>query len=121
MRGIGRRLVRLPAATAFFARAALLAGASPRAAVAEVGGTGTRSTGGDTALAIPRLATLVGGGIALPQPLPPSEAARIKRIFALQMHGDIPQALRETGRLDSATPLGEAMLGHILAQRFLGP
>ncbi len=121
MRGIGRRLGHLPAATAFLAGAALLAGAGPRSAFAQVGGTGPLSTGEDTALAIPRLSAPGGGGVALPQPLMPSEAAKIRRIFALQTRGDIPAALRETGRLDDASPLGEAMLGHILAQRFLGP
>src|ERR1700728_3537547 len=121
MRGIGRQLGRLPAATAFLAGAALLAGAGPRGAFAQAGGTGPLSTGDDTALAIPRVAAPGGAGVALPQPLPPSEAAKIRRIFALQAHDDIPEALRETGRMDTATQLGAAMLGHILAQRYLGP
>jgi soluble lytic murein transglycosylase len=120
MRGIGRQLVRLPAATALIAGAALLTGAGPWEAFAQAGSTGPLSTGEDTALAIPRIAAPGGAGVALPQPLPPSEAAKIRRIFALQSRGDIPAALRETSQVDMATPLGAAMLGHILAQRFLG-
>ena len=45
---------------------------------------------------------------------PPSEAARIRRIFALQRGGDIPEAVSETGRLNDTT-----LLGHILADRLL--
>ena len=121
MRGIGHTLVRLPAATAFLAGAALLAGANPIEAVAQVGGPGTQPVGDDTALAIPRLSAPSGAEVALPQPLAPSEAAKLRRIFALQARGDIPAALRETAWLDTASPLSEAMLGHILAQRYLGP
>ncbi|MCW3473123.1 lytic transglycosylase domain-containing protein [Limobrevibacterium gyesilva] len=75
----------------------------------------------DSALAIPRVSPGAGGGVALPHPLPPSEAARIRRIFGQQARGDIPAALRETAQLDTSTPLGQAMLGHILADRYLGP
>ncbi len=121
MRGIGRQLVRLPAATAFLAGAALLAGAGPRMAFAQVGGAGPLPSGEDTALAIPRVASPGGGALSLPQPLAPSEATKIRRIFALQAHGDIPAALRASAEIDTATPAAKAMLGHLLAQRFLGP
>jgi hypothetical protein len=68
------------------------------------------------ALAVPRV-VLHGGnpGVALPQPLTPSEAARVRRIFAWQDHGNIPEALRATAELED--PL---LLGTILADRFLG-
>ena len=99
----------------------MFAGAEPRGAFAQEGGASPPPTGEEQALAIPRIATPGGSGVALPQPLPPSEAVKLRRIFALQAHGDIPAALRETARLDTDTPIGAAMLGHVLAQRYLGP
>ena len=66
-------------------------------------------------MAIPRVLPPAGSsGVGLPQPLPPSEAARVRRIFALQRHGLIPAAVAETGRLADDT-----LLGHILADRLL--
>jgi soluble lytic murein transglycosylase-like protein len=115
MRGIGCTLSRLPAAWALLAGAAILAVASAEKAYA-----GTLAGADDTAMAIPRVAPHGAAGVALPQPLPPSEAVRIRRIFALQSRGDLAGAERETGRLDTYTPLGRAMLGHILADRYLG-
>jgi soluble lytic murein transglycosylase len=112
MRGIGHTLSRLPAARAFIAGAAILAGAVASVAHAQVPGSGN---GDETAMAIPRMATHGGAGVALPRPLPPSDAARIRRIFALQDKGNIPEALRES------EALGETrLLGHILADRYLG-
>mgnify|MGYP005810344875 CR=1 FL=1 len=68
------------------------------------------------ALAVPRVVMRGGNpGVALPQPLTPSDAARVRRIFALQDHGDIPQAIRATEELDD--PL---LVGTILAERYLG-
>jgi soluble lytic murein transglycosylase len=117
MRGIGYTLARTPAARAFLAGAALLASASAQRAFAQPHDTiGTD----ETALAIPRVAPRGAAGVALPQPLPPSEAARIRRIFAMQARGDIPAALRESGQIDTSAPLGRAMLGYILADRYLG-
>src|SRR4029077_10136786 len=116
MRGIGNTLPRIPAARAFLAGAALLASASAQKAFAQPqDGIGPD----DVAMAIPRVAPRGASGVALPQPLPPSEAARIRRIFALQARGDIPAALRETTELDTSTPLGHAMQGYILADRYL--
>ncbi len=68
----------------------------------------------DTALAIPRIS--MGGSlrVALPQPLAPSEAARIRRIFALQAKNDIPAALAEFERVDDTL-----LLPDILADRYL--
>jgi soluble lytic murein transglycosylase-like protein len=71
-------------------------------------------------MAIPRVASHGGAGVALPQPLPPSEAGRIRQIFILQAHGHLEVARRELKAVDTTTPLGEAMLGHILADRYLG-
>lgn len=124
MRGIGQTLSRLPAARAFIAGAAILVGAMASAAQAQAPGSGNGSGKGppaggrldDVALAVPRV-VLHGGnaGVALPQPLTPSEAARVRRIFALQARGDIPAALQATADLQD--PL---VLGSILADRYLG-
>ena len=115
MRGIGLTFSRLPAARAFFAGVAFLAGASAVKAHAQsLAGTD------DTALAVPRVSPRGSAGLALPQPLAPSEAARLRRLFSLQSRGDIATATRETPGLDTDTPLGAAMLGHLLADRYLG-
>lgn len=77
----------------------------------------------DTALAVPRV-SLYGpgaGGASLLQPLPPSEAARLRRLFALQARGDIAEAVRQTLHLDLETPLVQELHGHLLADRHLGP
>jgi soluble lytic murein transglycosylase-like protein len=120
MRGIGSTLARLSAARALFAGAALLAGFAAQKANAQTAGGYPPNGADDTALAIPRLAPAGNAGVALPQPLAPSEAARIRRIFALQAGGDIPAALQATAQIDTSYDLGRAMLGHILADRYLG-
>jgi soluble lytic murein transglycosylase len=111
MRGIGQTLSRLPAARAFIAGAALLAGAMVSAAQAQPTGSGN---GDETAMALPRNA-MHGGGVALPHPLAPSEAIRVRRVFALQERGNLAEAMRETALLSDTT-----LLGDILAQRYLG-
>ncbi|MBN8926064.1 MAG: lytic transglycosylase domain-containing protein [Rhodospirillales bacterium] len=70
----------------------------------------------DVALAVPRVA-LPGGndGVSLPQPLTPSDAARLRRIFTLQAKGDIPAAIRAIDEVSD--PL---LLGDVLAERYLG-
>ena len=67
-------------------------------------------------MAVPRITPPAGlSGVGLPQPLAPSEAARIRRIFALQRQpAGIPAASAETRRLSDDT-----LLGHILADRML--
>ena len=76
-----------------------------------------RGTDDQTAFAVPRIALGTTAEVALPQPLAPSEAARIRRIFALQAQGDVADAARETGQLDD-----HVLLGAILADRYLsGP
>lgn len=111
MQKLGRTLARLGPARALLAGAAILAGAA---------GPVGRNSGGDPAdeiaLAIPRLATPGGTTpVALPQPLAPSEALRIRRIFASQAKNDIPAALAECKQLTDPT-----LLPHILADRYLG-
>lgn len=66
-------------------------------------------------MAVPRVSGPGSSGVALPQPLPPSEAARIRRIFAQQARGHIPAAIADTATLADTT-----LLGHILADRYLG-
>jgi len=120
MRGIASTLSRLPAARALLAGAAFLAGASAQAASAQTGAQANAVGNGDeTAMAVPRLAPRGSGGgavgVALPAPLAPSEAARIRRIFAMQDRGDIPGAVRETALLSD-----DLLTGTILADRHLG-
>ncbi len=113
MRGIGRTISRLSATRAVLAGAAILAGTALRPA------HGTAASGGafseDLAMAVPRVHPPAGSsGVGLPQPLPPSEAARVRRIFALQRQGSLPAAIAETARLTDTS-----LLGHILADRLL--
>lgn len=115
MRGTGSTFSRLSAARAFIAGAAILAGATAPRAFAQ-----PRFGSEDTAMAIPRVAPPGGAGVALPQPLPPSEAARVRRVFELQARGKIAEAAQEMALLDMSTPAGHGMIGHILADRHLG-
>ncbi len=112
MRGIGLTFSRLFVPRALLAGAALFAGAMVEQAYAE-----STAASDEVAMANPR--PHAGAGVALPQPLPPSEAQRLRRIFALQARGAIPAALQETAALD-LTGVGQAMLGHVLADRYLG-
>lgn len=112
MRGIGLTISRLSATRFVLAGAAILAGSALRPAHAESSG-GPASHPDETAMAVPRVNPPAGAnGIGLPQPLAPSEAARIRRIFALQRRNQIPAAIAETARLRDTT-----LLGHILADR----
>ena len=111
MQNLGRTLARLGSARALLAGAAILAGAA-----GPVGSKGSDAAKEDVALAIPRIATPGGNTpVALPRPLAPSEALRIKRIFALQAKNDIPAAIAESEQLTDPT-----LLPHILADRYLG-
>ena len=91
------------------------------AAIAVVGGYSCaqaqtkRGTDDQTALAVPRIALNGSPGVAMPQPLSPGEAARVRHIFALQAGGAIQEAVRETALLDN-----KLLLGSILADRYLG-
>jgi soluble lytic murein transglycosylase len=113
MRGIGVTLSRLPAARAFIAGAAFLAGTMAQVAHAQPMGHGE---GDETAMAVP-LMMLPGasGGVALPRPLSPSDAVLVRRIFIAQARGDLALAARETGKLENTL-----LLGSILADRYLG-
>ncbi len=114
MRGIGFSISRLSTARAVLAGAALLAGTAWRPAQAS-GSSGLAPQSDDLAMAVPRIHPGAGtNGIGLPQPLAPSEAAKVRRIFALQRAGALPAAVAETARLDDDT-----LLGHILAERLL--
>ncbi|WP_428376620.1 transglycosylase SLT domain-containing protein [Lichenicoccus sp.] len=57
-----------------------------------------------------------GEAAALPQPLDGADAARIRRIFALQSSGDLAAAARETAQLHD-----DILLADILADRALQP
>jgi soluble lytic murein transglycosylase-like protein len=67
-----------------------------------------------TAMAIPRIGMPGARGVALPQPLSPADAARIRHIFALQRAGDITESNQEMETLDS-----DLLRGAILADRYL--
>lgn len=66
-----------------------------------------------TAMSVPRPATQ-GGVAGFPQPLAPSDAARLRRIFELQARGENAAAAREVERLDD-----RRLVGHVLADRWL--
>jgi soluble lytic murein transglycosylase len=109
MQSFGRTLVRLGPARALLAASAILAGAAGPA-----GGDRSGDLTEDTALAIPRISLGGTQRVALPQPLAPSEAARIRRIFALQAKNDIPAALAEFEQVSDTM-----LLPDILADRYL--
>ncbi len=111
MRGIGRTLSRLPAARAFIAGAAFLAGAFASATAAQA----QTAVGDETAMAVPRVPWPSGSAASLPQPLAPSDVARVRRAFALQAHGLTRDAARDTGAFDNPV-----LLGHVLGDRYLG-
>jgi soluble lytic murein transglycosylase len=69
----------------------------------------------EAALAVPRVPHDGAPGVAFPRPLRPSDAALMRRIFAFQARGDIPDAIRSVSDLED--PL---LLGSILADRYLG-
>jgi len=56
----------------------------------------------------------IGGVAGLPQPLAPSDAARLVRIFALQARGDVAAAAQEADRLTD-----QRLMSHVLADRWL--
>ena len=121
MRGIGRTLSRLPAAPtrsfrAFIAGAAILAGAATSALPIPARGQTTGGGGDETAMAVPRIGPTDGGRVSLPQPLSPADAARIRRIFAMQARHDFALAEAETGHLGD-----KLLLGTILGNRYLMP
>ncbi len=73
----------------------------------------------DVAFAVPRLSP--AHPVALPEPLTPSQAALLRAILTTQERGEAARAAALDPGLDTSTPLGQAMLGHVLANRYLGP
>ena len=67
-----------------------------------------------TAMAVPRVGLRGAPGVGLPQPLSPSEAAQVRRIFSLQDRGSVAEAARESERLPN-----DLLLGTILADRYV--
>lgn len=67
-------------------------------------------------MAVPRGALPDGVEVALPEPLGPNTAAKVREIFALQEKGRIAEAARLTDGLADRT-----LVGAILAERYLGP
>lgn len=65
-----------------------------------------------TAMSVPR-PTIRGGIAGFPQPVAPSDAARLRRIFDLQARGEMAAAAREADRLDD-----RRLIGHVLADRW---
>lgn len=64
---------------------------------------------------MPRVSHKGAPGVAFPQPLHPVDVVLIRRVFALQAHGDIPGAIQSLAALED--PL---LLGSVLADRYLG-
>ncbi|MCQ8279650.1 lytic transglycosylase domain-containing protein [Acetobacteraceae bacterium KSS8] len=122
MTGFLRRGSPLPplVAKAFLAGAALLAGhahAEPRPQP-KAGSTKTVPSE-EVAMAAVRLSHATSGTdtiIALPHPLNAADAARLRRIFALQRVGNIAEADHEIAQLQDTS-----LLGDILAERYLAP
>ena len=115
MRGVRHTLSRIPMAANGVLSAALLAGSLVSAAQAQSPASGN---GADeqTAFAFPRVLLHADSEVAMPQPLDPSDAARVRRIFALQGQGKLADA--DTLIADLQNKL---LLGAILADRYLGP
>ena len=67
-------------------------------------------------VALPRPGPTGHAPVKLPEPLAAGEAQKIRRIFALQQAGRIEDARAQTARLAD-----NLLLGHILADRYLGP
>ena len=84
MQRIDGVLTWITAVRAFFAGAAILAGAAAPDAQAH---DALNHAQRDVALAVPRVPSLAQGPVALPQPLPPSEAQRIRHILDLRRTG----------------------------------
>src|SRR5579875_1816063 len=103
MRGIGISFSRLFSPKAIIAGAAILAGtAAPglHADAQEKAASGN-SLNEQRAYAVPRSDPESGNGFAFPQPLNPSDAALVRRIFALQARGDITAAEQATSHLSN--------------------
>lgn len=118
MRGIVTTFSRLLNARAVIASAAILAGTAAPGLHARAQGKATMDNQqrDQVAYAVPRVAPHGGDGVALPQPLNPSDAALVRQIFDLQDRGKISAAVDATARLSN-----RMLLGRILADRYLSP
>src|SRR5271166_6588200 len=118
MRGIDYTLSCLPKARAFIAGAAILAGAFTSAAHGQTPASGNGKgihAADEAAYAAPRVPQRAAPEVAFPQPLTPGDVALMRRIFAFQAAGNIPEAVRSISELEK--PL---LLGTVLADRYLG-
>jgi soluble lytic murein transglycosylase-like protein len=127
MRGIGYTLSLLPPVRAILAGAAIIVGALSSAAHGQTvpgssSSKGTETKGTETAdagyadeAAWASAHYGRGGAVSLPRPLRPGDAALVRRSFAMQARGNIPEAVRAISQLED--PL---LLGTILAERYLG-
>jgi soluble lytic murein transglycosylase len=124
MRGIGYTLSRLPTARAILAGAAIFAGAFTSAAHGQLSGsgngTGTQATtdmrADEAALAVSRVPHSGAATVVFPQPLRPADSALMRRVFAYQSRGNIPEAIRSVAALED-----KLLVGTALADRYLGP
>ncbi|HET6606979.1 MAG TPA: lytic transglycosylase domain-containing protein [Rhodopila sp.] len=127
MLGIGYTLSLLPPVRTILAGAAIIVGAFSSAAHGQplpgsLSSKGTEAKGTETAdagyadeAAWATAHYSRGGAVSLPRPLGPSDAALVRRSFAMQARGNIPEAIRAASQLED--PL---LLGTILAERYLG-
>ena len=118
MRGIDYTLSCLPKARAFIAGAAILAGAFTSAAHGQTpaSGNGKETPAADeAAYAAPRVPQRAAPEVAFPQPLTPGDVALMRRIFAFQAAGNIPEAVRSSSELENSL-----LVGTVLADRYLG-
>jgi soluble lytic murein transglycosylase len=126
MRGIGYTLSRLPIARSLLAGAAILAGAFTSAAHGQTSGsgngTGTLILDGtrpdEAAWAVPRVVHGGASEVAFPQPLRPSDAALMRRVFAFQARGDIPQSVRSSSAVEDPLLLGAALADRFLSRHY---
>jgi soluble lytic murein transglycosylase-like protein len=116
MRGIGTTFSLFPKVAAWLAGAAILAGTfSPRAF----------AQSDEVAMAVPRLAAngraaLDGDLVALPRPLAASDAALFRQLFRLARGGTCTAFGAVADRIDRTVRLNDEILGHVLADRYLG-
>lgn len=115
MRGVHHTLSRIPAAARQLGGAAILAVALASAAQAQSPDSGNAADE-QIAFAFPRVVLPTAPEVALPQPLEPSDAARVKRVFFLQDHGKLAEAQKMIDNLQNSL-----LLGPIEADRYLGP
>jgi soluble lytic murein transglycosylase-like protein len=71
----------------------------------------------ESVFAVPRLAPHGSDGVALPRPLSADTSRnRIPAVLRAAAGNDTPESV-----VDDGTPMGQALLGHLLADRYLGP